>query len=87
MTPRQFIAALAVVVAAFVAGLAIIQAPLYGRYSAEECHRAYRDATTRGDTARIDLHPYAAARGHKGKRRCGEVRAQLVATETDIISR
>ncbi len=86
MTPRQVIAAIAVVAAAFAAGLTIIRAPLYARYSADECHHAYRAATTRGDTARVDLHPYAAAHGHKANRRCGEVRARLVATDADIIA-
>ena len=86
MTPRQIIAVVAVVAVAGAAGAVVAQGPLYGRYSAEECRRAYASATTRADTARVDLHPHAAPYGRGAMHRCGEVRARLVASESELIS-
>jgi hypothetical protein len=87
MTPRQIVAALAVVGVALAAGLWIIRSPLYPRLSAEECHAAYRRATTRGDTTRVDLHPYSPRTRDRAKHRCGEVRARFVATQADLLPR
>jgi hypothetical protein len=87
MTRRQIVAAVAVVVVVLAAGVVVIQGPLYRRYSAEECHRAYASATTRGDTARVDLHPYAAPYGPRATHRCGEVRGRLIASDADILPR
>jgi hypothetical protein len=53
--------ALLAVIVAIVAFLAL--APLHRVYSADECRDAYARARTLGDTARIDLHRYAALPG------------------------
>ncbi len=86
MTPREILAAVGTVLIALAAGLWVIQGPLYRTYSAEECVAAYRQASTVGDTARVDLHPYASPAPDRAKHRCGEVRARL-ATSADILPR
>jgi hypothetical protein len=67
--------------AAIVVKLAL--APLYGRYTAAECHEAYARANTPGDTARLDLHPYEGP-DDRGRHVCGEVRAPAVESPADI---
>jgi hypothetical protein len=74
-------AALVLAIGALVVKLAA--APLYARYDAEECRRAYSRSGTLADTARVDLHPYAATSGPKN-RRCGEVRARNASSQADI---
>lgn len=87
MSLRQLVVATGVVLAALVTGAIVIQAPLYRRYSAEECIAAYRRADTRADTARTDLHPYADSIDSSVRRRCGEVRARLVSSAAEILPR
>ena len=71
---------LVLVIGAFVMKLAT--APLYARYSAHECQDAYSRARSRADTARLDLHPYAA--GDTGRHTCGEVRGVTVSAPADL---
>lgn len=82
--PRQAMLIVAVVVAALLAGTAILRGPLYPRYTADECLGAYDRASTRADTARIDLHPYVGGGGPPAAHRCGEVRARRATTLADL---
>jgi len=74
-------AALVVAIGALVLKLAV--APLYKMYDAEECHGAYARAHSRADTARVDLHPFAAPSDPRNGR-CGEVRALQASTPAEI---
>ena len=75
------VAAIAAVVAWFANG------PLYGRYSADECLVAYAEARTKGDTTRVDRHPYHAEHANRGRHYCGEVRAQVATRAEAILGR
>jgi hypothetical protein len=72
---------LSIAIAALVLRLAT--APLYANYDAHDCERAYARSHTIADSARVDLHPFAVARGAP-KRTCGEVRGRHVSTPSDI---
>ena len=75
--------AIVLLLAAFVVKLAL--APLYGRFDADQCHRAYAAAHTRGDTARVDSHPYRAATG-PANQRCSTTRGVTATATADILS-
>ena len=63
--------------------LKLVAAPLNAVYDAHDCEQAYARSRTIHDSARVDLHPYAAS-GAQGRHTCGEVRASRSATPTDI---
>ena len=72
---------LLLVLAAVVIRLA--SAPLYAVYDSRDCQRAYARARTIADTARVDLHPFAARAGD-ARRRCGEIRTRRNLSPTDV---
>jgi hypothetical protein len=83
-TPRlRSLVSIAIVLAIAALTVKLAIAPLYARYSADECHAAYRRAQNRADTGRVDLHPYSAS-GAAGRHICGEVRGQTVGVPADI---
>lgn len=63
--------ALVVLIGALAVKLAL--APLYQRYSAEQCRQAYASARTRADTIAVDFRPYASPLGGRNPR-CGQTR-------------
>lgn len=86
MTIRQILQ-YAVPIAAFIAIAALIaSAPLYRGYTMQQCLDAYAEARTRGDTARLDLHPYRHERDNRTKHWCGEVRAVSATDSLPLIS-
>jgi hypothetical protein len=79
----NIVVGLVLVAALGIIAITLASAPLYARYSAAECRRAYASARTLGDSIRVDLHPYHGApigRAH----RCGEVRARLFESAADV---
>ena len=87
MTFRQAVLALSVLLVAIAAGVAVAKAPLYARYTADECRGAYLRAKTMGDTARVDAHPYLAATGPRARRRCGELRTRVIGDTNSFLPR
>lgn len=63
--------------------LKLVTAPLNARYDADDCRRAYARSRSMADTARVDLHPYAASSRNE-RRTCGEVRAHIAVTLDDV---
>jgi len=63
--------------------LKLVSAPLNAVYDAQDCQRAYARSRTIRDSARVDLHPYAAS-GAQGRHTCGESRAVRALTPFDI---
>ena len=61
----------------------LVAAPLNAVYDAQDCQQAYARSRTIRDSARVDLHPYAAS-GTRGRHTCGEVRARRAVTPSDI---
>lgn len=55
--------------------LKLATAPLYARYDADECSRAYSHARTHADSGRVDLHPFKGADDRK-RHTCKEVRVR-----------
>ena len=58
-------------------------APLYQRYSAEECRKGYASARTRADTVAVDFRPYTSPLGGRNPR-CGEIRVGRPSDATGI---
>jgi hypothetical protein len=85
MTVRRLLR-YAIPIAAFILiGVWLASAPLYRGYSMPECLAAYAAARTRGDTARIDQHPYRHERDNRVRHRCGEVRATSLTDSVSLI--
>jgi hypothetical protein len=63
--------------------LKLIGGPLYARYTADECKRAYSRAHTFADSGRVDLHPY---QGTSNLRRsyCSEIRGAAMTRMASI---
>ena len=88
MTARRALAYAIPIAVIAIVGIALARGPLYRAYSMEECLKAYQGAETRGDTARIDLHPYRNERDNRRVRHtCGEVRAVPAADSLPVVSR
>jgi hypothetical protein len=66
--------------AAFLVNRAL--APLYKRFDMSDCQAAYAGAKTHQDSLRVDLHP--AVSPTRGKKYCGELRAQRAVTAADL---
>jgi len=73
--------ALVALIGALVVKLAL--APLWQRYSTEECGEAYARARTRADTVAVDFRPYASPLGGR-KARCGGTRVLRPNNATEI---
>lgn len=67
-------------------GAWLASVPLYRAYSLEQCLDAYAEARTRGDSARVDLHPYRHERDNRSRHRCGEVRAVATTDSVPLLS-
>jgi hypothetical protein len=72
---------------ALIAGTVAVLAsgPLYRRWSKEECLAGYAAATNRGDTARVDLHPYELSPTQRERHHCGEVRPVQAKDVTGVL--
>ena len=86
MTVRRALQYAVPLVAITLLGAWFATGPLYATYSIEQCRGAYADARTRGDTARVDLHPLRNDRDKRWVRHtCGEVRATVAADSSALI--
>jgi hypothetical protein len=79
----KVLASIVVTIAIGVFVLKLATAPLYARYDADQCRRAYARARTHTDSAMVDLHPYKGSPPGVDHR-CGETRAVHPNSVTDI---